>query len=495
MTYSIQTASQRGAYKRSIVLSIFLAAIVAMLPGQVLAQGLNCPININVDFQGSSGPFELNEDIPMQVSFEAGFSPVPVEVQIDTFKYLLDCDGLDFDQCQATPPVGNSVELVESSVSTNCTIDGVEPAVLVTVLQNSVTVEFLVEDAVGDPASIVLDSTAVPLDVNTCDVFFDVRVTALGGIDAESQIVEWTGFGATDTRCVFEDGTISGSADSDSISFSIVNPNAVFWVTKDFTDDNKSEVDVHLRCSTGTVLNGDFSITDPAANGIFPTVGFIVYGIPSIGANCRVFEDPIPSGYSQSYEASARAAVQGVDYDELGELDDDEGCFYTAVNGGEYDCEITNRGEPAMFTVNKEWVVGNTGGDFVNEEAVVTIRCNNRIRPNAPVPEPGDGIVAGTLLNPFTKIGSLGDGESLVALVDTTTKDAVCFAVEKINQSGVESVDDCQKQRTIEPGGKSECTFVNTVFFEGIPTLNQYGMALMALMMLGLGMIGFRRFG
>ena len=126
MTYSIQTASQRGAYKRSIVLSIFLAAIVAMLPGQVLAQGLNCPININVDFQGSSGPFELNEDIPMQVSFEAGFSPVPVEVQIDTFKYLLDCDGLDFDQCQATPPVGNTVELVESSVSTNCTINGVD---------------------------------------------------------------------------------------------------------------------------------------------------------------------------------------------------------------------------------------------------------------------------------------------------------------------------------------------------------------------------------
>jgi len=31
------------------------------------------------------------------------------------------------------------------------------------------------------------------------------------------------------------------------------------------------------------------------------------------------------------------------------------------------------------------------------------------------------------------------------------------------------------------------------VFYEGIPTLSQYGMALMALLMLGMGMVGFRR--
>jgi hypothetical protein len=32
------------------------------------------------------------------------------------------------------------------------------------------------------------------------------------------------------------------------------------------------------------------------------------------------------------------------------------------------------------------------------------------------------------------------------------------------------------------------------VFFEGIPTLSQYGMAIMALLMLGVGFVGFRRF-
>jgi hypothetical protein len=37
------------------------------------------------------------------------------------------------------------------------------------------------------------------------------------------------------------------------------------------------------------------------------------------------------------------------------------------------------------------------------------------------------------------------------------------------------------------------CTVTGTVFFEGIPTLSQYGMALMILLMLGVGFIGMRR--
>ena len=38
------------------------------------------------------------------------------------------------------------------------------------------------------------------------------------------------------------------------------------------------------------------------------------------------------------------------------------------------------------------------------------------------------------------------------------------------------------------------CTMTNTVFLQGIPTLSQYGMAIMALLMLGVGFVGFRRF-
>jgi hypothetical protein len=40
----------------------------------------------------------------------------------------------------------------------------------------------------------------------------------------------------------------------------------------------------------------------------------------------------------------------------------------------------------------------------------------------------------------------------------------------------------------------SICEIQATAFFEGIPTLSQYGMAIMALLMLGVGFFGFRRF-
>ncbi|NNJ79124.1 MAG: IPTL-CTERM sorting domain-containing protein, partial [Xanthomonadales bacterium] len=38
------------------------------------------------------------------------------------------------------------------------------------------------------------------------------------------------------------------------------------------------------------------------------------------------------------------------------------------------------------------------------------------------------------------------------------------------------------------------CDVEGTVFFEGIPTLSQYGMAIMVLLMLGVGFVGMRRF-
>ena len=46
----------------------------------------------------------------------------------------------------------------------------------------------------------------------------------------------------------------------------------------------------------------------------------------------------------------------------------------------------------------------------------------------------------------------------------------------------------------VSAGNPDSCRIINTVFFEGIPTLSQWGMALLALLMLGVGMVGFRRF-
>ena len=72
-----------------------------------------------------------------------------------------------------------------------------------------------------------------------------------------------------------------------------------------------------------------------------------------------------------------------------------------------------------------------------------------------------------------------------------------CWAEEVgINNTSVSSDQGCLEGVVYEWGGDltQECTIINTVVFEGIPALSRQGLALLALLMLGVGFIGFRRF-
>jgi len=71
--------------------------------------------------------------------------------------------------------------------------------------------------------------------------------------------------------------------------------------------------------------------------------------------------------------------------------------------------------------------------------------------------------------------------------------DSHCYVDEYIYDDAVE-VDNGCGDLVVSAGHGDSCLITNTVFFEGIPTLNQYGMMLLALLMLGAGMVGFRRF-
>jgi hypothetical protein len=70
-----------------------------------------------------------------------------------------------------------------------------------------------------------------------------------------------------------------------------------------------------------------------------------------------------------------------------------------------------------------------------------------------------------------------------------------CWATENVFDSSVDSDGGCAGRTYLDAANPTgSCTITNTVFFEGIPTLSQYGMAIMALLMLGIGFVGFRRF-
>jgi hypothetical protein len=237
---------------------------------------------------------------------------------------------------------------------------------------------------------------------------------------------------------------------------------ARFHVTKTFTDGSTDDVQVMLTCDDGLPLNSNATISGGGDG-----VTFVVNDFEDGSMNCEVTESGGPSGYTPIFN-------------------DGDGCAFTNVSSGQYECVISNVPMDATFTANMEWSLINESGDEIDEDVEVTISCNAAITDS-------NGIIGSCGLGCFTATKTIGDGESLWVEASTLLGPVECFAEQGDLPSGVESSDNCG-DRDIAAGASSSCTFTNTLFFEGVPTLNQYGMALMALLMLGVGFVGFRRF-
>lgn len=232
---------------------------------------------------------------------------------------------------------------------------------------------------------------------------------------------------------------------------------ARFKVTKTFSDNSTDDVDVTLTCTTGSPLTQTATITGGDSIG----VTFVVTNLEG-SVDCEVTETGSPAGYAPIYNGG-------------------EGCSWTEAVESDNTCAISNAAKPASFTANMEWIVLHEGGDVVDQNVPVTITCNSAI---------SGGTQAGDLWN---LASVLGDGTQITATVDTTSGSASCWASQNVSVSGVESSDDCG-ERTIAAGTSSSCTFVNTLFFEGVPALSSYGKALLIVLLLGVGFIGMRRF-
>ena len=237
---------------------------------------------------------------------------------------------------------------------------------------------------------------------------------------------------------------------------------ARFRVTKTFSDGSDDEVQVTLTCNSGLPLEQSFTI-EGGGEGVL----FVVEEIPESGADCEVTESGGPAGYTAVFNNG-------------------NGCAWEDVVGGLRICNITNEANPAEYTVTKDWVVTGAVGEGVIEAAFVDIDCDSDILSvdGSPIIDPTDEYRA------YLE----GDGDSVTVEVDTSAGPTECSAVEDVNQSGIETdySPGCSNA-TLTAGGSGSCTITNTVFFEGIPTLSQWGMALMALLMLGVGFIGLRR--
>lgn len=231
---------------------------------------------------------------------------------------------------------------------------------------------------------------------------------------------------------------------------------ANFLVTKIFSDGRDDVVEVTLACNTGLPLEQSAEIAGGGTG-----VNFVVTELQGQEASCEVTETAGLEGYT---------AV----------LNDGAGCSWQVTAGGQYLCEINNLAEPATFEVTKEWIFAGRETEGVPLEAAVSIYCNNEI---------SGGFFNGTEYQ-YDEILS-GSVDSLQVSVDTLARAAECRAQEGVTQSGVERESDCDA-RIIPAGETSSCRMTNTVLFEGIPALSVFGLSMLALLMLGIGIFGLR---
>ncbi len=266
----------------------------------------------------------------------------------------------------------------------------------------------------------------------------------------------------------FED-PIGGAAIDDLIivtdSIAPSDPTATFMVSKQYSDGNTDPVMVTLTCNGGLPLQQSFEISD--GNPVTFTLTNFVEG----DVDCEVTEEGTAGGYTPSFD-------NGTVISELS-------CEYSNVTSGAYTCAIFNAADAGLYTVSVDWILPELVGVEEDYSVDVTITCDADIM-----------AIDETALPPSTQsiTVSLDDGDSVVLKVDTAVG-AMCSAEQEIVQSGVEpEVSAGCNDAELTAGGSAECAFTNTVFYEGIPTLSQYGLALLALLMLGVGFISVRRF-
>jgi len=448
-----------------------------------------------------SAPFTLAPGAPTTATFSCGSATAGNYTLDYVCDWATEGEGIPQETGSASYTYTCDVRTAESDVSTS-PVSGSTITELAQPLGTATfDVVFTENNGEGEDGTLETCTLGVGTDfaitgpVFPADISFGipVTVTVLGTAPPDVQSV-------TDTlSCDYRDSASDGDSPPTTVTYDLVmniGGSGNFTVTKDFSDDNPAPVMVTLTCNTGIPLVQSFEITESTS------VDFVVTDYESGAMNCSVTEEPVP-GYEAFYAASGDSAS-----DNIG------GCNFTAVAGGDANaCAITNIAGPGTFTLNKEWVVSEETGEEVAREALMFIACDREILFVDVEFDPDYDGPLGDVEDIYFASGPLYGNSSAIAVVDTSNGPARCTGGEfselgLIIQSGVEVTSDCPPfstdggETTTDPstwlevtsGGNAECTVTNTVFFEGIPTLSQWGMAIMALLMLGVGMIGFRRF-
>lgn len=260
----------------------------------------------------------------------------------------------------------------------------------------------------------------------------------------------------------FTTAVILGAFLLPSLAMAQIDTRATFAVTKNFTDNNyRDEAVVSIDCNTGTILDQDKTLGDNDA------VEFVVTAYNAVDTmNCSIVENTPTPGYAVSYSGD------GVD----------GSCTWKNIpNPFHGTCTVTNTPKAVDIKVTKKWFIEGDNNDVSLDYSLYLSCTSGEIVSNSYVSRENDSGVVTLPPETFTF--------QVIPAYETTK----CKVEETVYDSAIE-VDNRCRSLVVSANKGTACTITNTVFFEGIPTLSQYGMAIMALLMLGVGFVGFRRF-
>lgn len=242
-------------------------------------------------------------------------------------------------------------------------------------------------------------------------------------------------------------------------------PRATFAVDKEYSDGNTSEVDVMLECNTGLPLQ------QPATISPGDGVNYVVGDYADGEMDCTVTETAGQDGYSVNYFNGATNSSEGCSYEDI-------------PFGAVFTCLITNTLQQVTVDVTKEWVDDHTEFQAQNIAEAYWYCSNVSIGGG-----PSNGSASGWLYF----YGNPGSDDFSV-YPDWETGTSCSITEVDLLESGIEVDDSDCDGMVLYPDSGDSCTIVNTRLYEGIPTLSQNGLALLALLMLGMGFVAYRRF-
>jgi hypothetical protein len=255
-----------------------------------------------------------------------------------------------------------------------------------------------------------------------------------------------------------------------------VGDTARFTVQKRFIDGNNvSPVTLNINCTQGLPITQTLPIApNPGGSGEFE-VTFSVNSFTDGDLSCTITEDDVV-GYSPSYTCLGESNCQAAQ--------SSDSCVFSNVTiGSENLCVVQNSPDPVQLTVNKTWQF-EAEENAISDSAVIELSCYNVFD--------GDGEFSDDDMS--WTWNTQGDASNTATIYPHFAGNTVCRAIEQPAFTAVEADNGCAGPIAVAIGDADKsCTIVNTVFFEGIPTLNVYGLLLFSFLMLTIGSVAVRR--